>query len=74
MEAITEGLVAETGQDSTQPSPQSTAGHLIGRDHYPFRIPETQGKAQGKFQRKCKVCADRGKHHTGKATQKYTTI
>ncbi|KAJ4442271.1 hypothetical protein ANN_12138 [Periplaneta americana] len=28
----------------------------------------------GHAQHTSKVCADRGKHHTGKATQKYTTI
>ncbi|KAJ4436139.1 hypothetical protein ANN_18766 [Periplaneta americana] len=38
------------------------------------RIPGTGSKQKGHAQRTCKVCADRSKHHTGKATQKYTTI
>ncbi|KAJ4427097.1 hypothetical protein ANN_24712 [Periplaneta americana] len=71
---VAESLVMSVGMEMTIPSRLSTGGRLVGRDHFPHRIPGTGSKQKGHTQRTCKVCADRGKHHTGKATQKYTTI
>ncbi|KAJ4429276.1 hypothetical protein ANN_26279 [Periplaneta americana] len=71
---VAESLVTNVGMEMTIQSLLSTGGRLVGRDHFPRRIPGTGWKQKGHTQRKCKVCADRGKHHTGKATQKYTAI
>ncbi|KAJ4444060.1 hypothetical protein ANN_05849 [Periplaneta americana] len=71
---VAESLVTSVGMEMTIQSRLSTGGRLVGRDHFPHRIPGIGSKQKGHTQRTCKVCADRGKHHTGKATQKYTTI
>ena len=69
LEKVAEGLVAEAGNENDLQGPQPIARRLVGRNHFPYRIPATQGKAEGKSQR-CRVCVDKGKHRTGKATVK----
>jgi hypothetical protein len=74
LEMVTEGLVSDVGVEITKQSRKSYAGRLVGRDHFAFRIPATGSKQWGKTQRTCKVCADKGKHHAGKAIKKFTTV
>jgi hypothetical protein len=74
LEKVAEGLVSDVGVETMKQSQESSAGRLVGRDHFAFRIPATGSKQSGKTQRMCKVCADKGKHHTGKAVKKFTTV
>jgi hypothetical protein len=74
IEKMTEGLVSDVGREVMEQSRISSASRLVGRDHFVHRVPATSSKLKGCSQGTCKVCADRGKHHTGKSTKKYTTV
>jgi hypothetical protein len=74
MEKVAEGLVSDAGIEIKEQSQKSSAGRLMGRDHYAYRIPAKGSKQAGMSQRTCKVCADNAKHHTEKSTKKFTTV
>jgi hypothetical protein len=74
IEKVAEGLVSDGGSEVTERSRISSASRLVGRDHFAHRVPATGSKLKGCSQCTCKFCADRGKHHTGKSTKKYTTV
>jgi hypothetical protein len=74
LEKVAEGLVSDVGVEITKQSQESSAGRPVSRDHFAFRIPARGSKQSEKTKRTCKVCADRGKHHTGKAIKKFTTV
>jgi hypothetical protein len=74
LEKVADGLVSDVRAEITKQSWESSAGRLVGRDHFAFRIPATGSKQSGKTQYRCKVCADRDKHHIGKAIKKFTTV
>ena len=75
MEAVAASLVMSVGlQDQeTGPGPQKE-GRLLGRNHFPHKIPSTPGSGRTTGQRKCRVCAEKGKRTTGKAARKETSI
>jgi hypothetical protein len=73
-EKVAEGLVSDVGREVTEQSRISSASRLVGRDYFAHRVPTTSSKLKGCSQRTCKVCVDKGKHHTGKSTKKYITI
>ena len=74
LEKIADGLVAEVGTELTQQTQHGPGGRLVGRNHFPFRIPATGTKQKWASQRTCRVCADKAKHETGKTAHKYTTV
>jgi hypothetical protein len=74
IEKVAEGLVSNVGREVTEQSWISSANRLVGRDRFAHRVPATSSKLKGCSQCTCKVCADKGKHHTGKSTKKYTTV
>jgi hypothetical protein len=74
IEKVAEGLVSDVGREVTEQSWISSASRLVGKDHFAHRVPATSSKLKGCSHHTCKVCADKGKHHTGKCTKKYTTI
>jgi hypothetical protein len=74
IEKVAEGLVSNVGREGTGQSRISSASRLVGRGHFVHRVPATSSKQKGCSQLTCKVCADKGKHHTGKSTKKYTTV
>jgi hypothetical protein len=74
LEKVAEGLVSDVGVEIMKQSQESSVGRLVGRDHFAFRIPAMGSKQSGKTQRTCKVYADRGKLHTGKAIKKFTIV
>jgi hypothetical protein len=67
---VAERLVAEVGRELTEQSEKTS----VGRYYFTHRILAVGTEEKGKCQCKCKVCADARKFHTGKPTQKYTTI
>lgn len=74
---ITNGFVESAGVDMSDvvQSPQSGAGRVHGREHFPAQIPATEKGTEGKVQRRCVVCAERGKHSAkGKSVRKDTTV
>ena len=73
IQKVAEGLVAEMGKDTTIQSSQDTGGRLLGRHHFPYRIPAS-GKKKGWAQRLFKVCSDRGNQESGKSARQYTTV
>lgn len=74
IQKVAEGLVADVGKETRIQSPPGTGGRLLGRDHFPYRIPGSGKKKEGWAQRLCKVCSDRGKHESGKSARQYTTM
>jgi hypothetical protein len=73
IEKVAEGLVSDVRKVTDQ-SRISSASRFVGRDHFAYRVPAMSSKLKECSQRTCKVCADRGEHHTGKSTKKYTTV
>ncbi|PSN36671.1 hypothetical protein C0J52_20300 [Blattella germanica] len=61
----------DLGSQLTQQSRASAAGRLVGRDHFPYKIPSAKNEKRAS-QRRCRVCAEKPK--TGKNTVQYTTI
>ena len=73
-EKVAEGLLASAGTEiQAVGQTSSPAGRLVGTGHFLYRIPATHGKAEGKVQRSCRVCAEKGKRQTGKTVKKFTT-
>ena len=73
-EKVAKGLLASAGREIQAVGQiSSPAGRLVGTDHFLYRIPATHGKPEGKVQRSCQVCAEKGKRHTGKTVKKFTT-
>ena len=73
-EKVAEGLLASAGMEIQAIGQTSNpAGRLVGTDHFLYRIPATHGKPEGKVQRSCRVCAEKGKRQTGKTVKKFTT-
>jgi hypothetical protein len=61
------GLLASAGTEmQVQGQTSSSAGGLVGRDHFLYRIPATHAKVEGTSQCSCCVCAEKSKHQTGK--------
>ena len=74
-EKVAEGLLASAGTENrTQGDNNSTAGRLVGRDHFLYRIPATNARVEGTSQRSCRVCAEKSKRQTGKTVKKCTTM
>ena len=74
-EKVAEGLLASAGMENgTQGDDNSTAGRLVGRDHFLYRIPATHARVEGTSQRSCRVCAEKSKRQTGKTVKKCTTM
>ena len=73
-EKVAEGLLASAGTE-IQATGQTTspAGRVVRTDHFLYRIPATNTKPEGKSQRACRVCGERGKRQTGKTVTKFTT-
>ena len=73
-EKVAEGLLASAGTE-IQATGQTTspAGRVVRTDHFLYRIPATNTKPEGKSQRACQVCGERGKRQTGKTVTKFTT-
>jgi hypothetical protein len=74
IEKVAEGLVSDVGREVMEQLLISSASRLVGGDHFAHSVPATSSKLKGCSQCTCKVCAYRGKHHTGKSTKKYTTV
>ena len=73
-ENVAEGLLASAGTEMQAVGQTSSpAGRLVGTNHFLYRIPATHGKPDGKVQRSCRVCAEKGKRQTGKTVKKFTT-
>jgi len=73
-EKVAEGLLASAGMEiQAVGQTSSPAGRLVGTDHFLYRIPATHGKPEGKVQRSCRVCAEKGKRQTEKTVKKFTT-
>jgi hypothetical protein len=73
-EKVAEGLLASAGTEIQATGQiRSPAGHLVGTDHILYRIPATHAKLEGKSQRSCRVCAEKGKRQTGKSVTKFIT-
>jgi hypothetical protein len=74
-EKVAEGLLASAGTENGTPGDDnSTAGRLVGRDHFLYRIPSTHARMEGTSQRSCHVIAEKSKHQTGKTVKKCTTM
>lgn len=68
-ERLADDMVSSVGAEITEESRASTAGRLVGRDHFPHRIPAVGAKREGHAQRTYK-----SKHNTGRAVKKMTTV
>jgi len=66
-EKVAEGLPASARTEiEAVGQTSSPAGRLVGTGHFLYRIPATHAKPEGKSQRSCRVCAEKGKRQTGK--------
>jgi hypothetical protein len=73
-EKVAEGLLASAGTEiQATGQTSSPAGRLVGTNHFLYRIPATHAKPEGKSQRSCRVCAEKGKRQNRKAVMKFTT-
>jgi hypothetical protein len=68
-------LLASAGADiQVQGQTSSTAGRLVGKDHFLYRIPATHAKVEGTSQHSCRVCAERSKCQTRRTVKKCITM
>jgi hypothetical protein len=74
-EKVAEGLLASAGtENGTQGDHNSTAGRLVGRDHFLYRIPATHARVEGTSQHSCRLCAEKSKCQSGKTVKECTTM
>jgi hypothetical protein len=74
-EKVPEGLLNSAGMENqTEGENSSTAGRLVGRDHFLYRIPATLARVEAVYQRSCHVCAENSKCQTRKTVEKCTTM
>jgi hypothetical protein len=73
-EKVVEGLLASAGTENGTQGDNSSAGRLVGRDHFLCTIPATHARVEGTSQHSCRVCAEKSKRQTGKTVKKCTTM
>jgi len=72
---VAEGLLASARTEiQVQDRTSSSAGRLLGRDHFLYSIPATHSELEGKSQCSCCECAETSKCQTRKTVKICATV